>query len=261
VDIDDEFFEITLFLDQGFKIHFTRLGSIFDEFKTKLLEIQQVMYQKTVDELKDILLEFDTATFIKLATEMKRGKAVKEGVINKIDKELLAKIKETVLHDELSQKHFDYFLKLADPDEVYYGISPDVPAHQPVGKESEYSSWYFIGIPEKNVVVAEITEGGYKGAYFFKIIMEKGDPYEKINEKLMEINQALLKLKFVTTAFYKDKRELKSSIYRFALRKLPYLRLLRRSYIGRLTPFNETEWDKRIKDIFAKAELGNAKKE
>ena len=112
-----------------------------------------------------------------------------------------------------------------------------------------------MGLPEKNVVVAVITNGGYRGAYFFKIIMEKGEPQEKVHEKLLEVNQALLKLKFVTTPFYKDKRELRRSIYRFALRKLPYLRLLRRSYVGRLTPFNEVDWDKRITDIYGKAEL------
>jgi hypothetical protein len=89
----------------------------------------------------------------------------------------------------------------------------------------------------------------------FKIIMEKGNPREKIKEKLLEMNQALLKLKFVTTPFYKDKRELRRSVYRFALRKLPYLRLLRRSYLGRLTPFNEISWDKRMGDIFQKATI------
>jgi hypothetical protein len=255
VDIDDEFYEITLFLDQGFKIHFTRLGNVYDEFKEKLLEIQQVMYTKTVDEMKDILYEFDTSTFIKLAVEMKRGKAVNEKVLDKIDKELVPKMKEVILHDELAQKHFDYFSKIIASEEIYYGISPDPPAHQPNGKEVGQSSWFFVGLPEKNCVVAVITNGGYRGTYFFKIIMEKGDPFEKVGEKLLEINQALLKLKFVTTPFYKDKRELKTSIYRFALRKLPYLRLLRRSFIGRITPFNELEWDKRITDIFNKAQL------
>jgi hypothetical protein len=255
VDIDEEFYEIHLTLDQGFLIHFKKLGSIFEEFTEKLQILQQQMYQHTVDSFKDILLEFDSSTLIKFAYEMKRGKAVNAKNLKKIDEKLLDTVKDLVLHDDLSKKHFEYFSKEADPEEIYFGISPEPPKHQPKGKESPYSTWYFVGIPEKNIVVAEITIGGYRGAYLFKIIMEKGDPHEKIGEKLLEINQALLKLKFVTTPFYKDKRELRRSIYRFALRKLPYLRLLRRSYVGRLTPFNEVDWDKRMNDIFEKARL------
>jgi hypothetical protein len=255
VDVDEEFYEIHLLLDQGFIIHFKRLGNIFEEFRNKINEIQQNMYQKTVNDFKNILLEFDSSTLIKLAYLMKRGKAVNTKELKKIDEELLNNVKENVLHDEMAQKHFDYFSKIADENEIYFGISPEPPKHQPKNQAVDYSTWYFIGIPDKNLVVAEITNGGYRGAYFFKIIMEKGDPKEKVKEKLLEVNQALLKLKFVTTPFYKDKRELRRSIYRFALRKLPYLRLLRRSYIGRITPFNELEWDKRINDIFDRAEI------
>lgn len=255
VDVDEEFYEIHLLLDQGFLIHFKRLGNIFEEFKNKIYEIQQNTYQKIVDDFKEIFLEFDSSTLIKLAYLMKRGKAINSKELKKIDANLLENIKEIVLHDDLAKKHFDYFQKMGDEDEICFGISPEPPKHQPKDKDAKYLSWYFIGIPEKNLVVAEITNGGYRGAYFFKIIMEKGDPKEKIQEKLLEVNQAFLKLKFVTTPFYKDKRELRRSIYRFALRKLPYLRLLRRSYIGRLTPFNEAEWDKRIQDIFDRAKI------
>jgi len=255
VDIDEEFYEVHMFLDQGFIIHFKRLGTVFDEFNEKIGEVQQKMYQKIVDDLKEILLEFDSATLIKLAYEMKKGKAVNLKKMKKMNDKLPAAMKDIVLHDDLSKKHFEDFSKMTDEEYIYLGISTEHPKHQPAGINLNYSTWYFIGIPEKNLVVAEITNGGYRGAYFFKIIMEKGDPKEKIEEKLLEINQALLKMKFVTTPFYKDKRELRRSIYRFALRKLPYLRLLRRSYVGRLTPFNEVDWEKRLNDIYKKAEI------
>lgn len=255
VDIDEEFYEIQLQLDQGFVIHFKKLGSTFEEFNSQMEQLQQKMYQDTIDKLKEILLDYDSSTLIKLGYEMKRGKAVNTKKISKINKDLLDSMKKIVIHDDLAQKHFDYFEKLADPENIYFGISPEPPKHQPKEMNCPYSTWYFMGIPDKNIVIAEITNGGYRGVYLFKIIMEKGEPKEKVEEKLLEVNQALLKMKFVTTAFYKDKRELRRSIYRFALRKLPYLRLLRRSYVGRLTPFNEIDWDKRIGDIFKKAEL------
>lgn len=255
VDVDEEFYEVHLILDQGFVIHFKKLGSAFEEFNHQMEQLQQKMYQDTIDKLKDILLDYDSSTLIKLGYEMKRGKAVNTNKISKINKELLESMKEIVIHDDLAKKHYEYFEKMADPEHIYFGISPEPPKHQPKEMNCPYSTWYFMGIPEKNVVIAEITNGGYRGVYFFKIIMEKGEPAEKVEEKLLEVNQALLKMKFVTTAFYKDKRELRRSIYRFALRKLPYLRLLRRSYVGRLTPFNEVDWDKRIGDIFQKAEL------
>ena len=159
VDIDEEFYEIHLTLDQGFVIHFKKLGSIFEEFKGKLEQLQRQMYQKTVDDFKDILLEFDSATLIKVAYEMKRGKAVNLNKLKKIDEKVLENIKGIVIHDDLSKKHFDYFSKISDPDSVYFGISPEPPKHQPQGQEFEFSTWYFMGIPEKNIVVAEITNG------------------------------------------------------------------------------------------------------
>ena len=91
--------------------------------------------------------------------------------------------------------------------------------------------------------------------YFYKIIMEKGSPADKVEDKVREINQALVNLKFAKDPCYQDKRELKHSPYKYAIRKLPYLRILRKSYVGKAEATDVKDWQKQVKGILDKASL------
>ena len=85
--------------------------------------------------------------------------------------------------------------------------------------------------------------------------MEKGTPADKYQDKIKEIEQALVVLHFAKDPCYKDKRDLKHSPYQYAIRKLPYLRILRKSYVGRAASKDTKEWQKQAMDVLKKAEL------
>ncbi len=123
-------------------------------------------------------------------------------------------------------------------------------------------------VPEKNVVGFSILprwkESGKEEEdkdsqnhemFFFKIIMEKGNPAEKTEDKIREIDQALVVLNFAKDPCYKNKRELRHSPYQYAIRKLPYLRILRKSFTGKASSPDIKEWQKQVKQIFSNADL------
>ena len=85
--------------------------------------------------------------------------------------------------------------------------------------------------------------------------MEKGFPSDKVGDKVLEIEQTLVNLHFAKDPCYKDKRELKNSPYKYAIRKLPYLRILRKSFSGRAAAPGVEEWTKQAKEIMERSKL------
>lgn len=79
--------------------------------------------------------------------------------------------------------------------------------------------------------------------------MEQGNPADKVEDKIMEIDQALVNLHFAKDPCYKDKRDLRHSPYQYAIRKLPYLRILRKSFAGCASASDVDEWTKQAKEI------------
>ena len=85
--------------------------------------------------------------------------------------------------------------------------------------------------------------------------MEKGSPADKVEDKVKEIDQSLVNLNFIKDPCYKDKRELKHSPYQYAIRKLPYLRILRKSFVAVADNPDVKEWQKQVKEIMKNAAL------
>ena len=85
--------------------------------------------------------------------------------------------------------------------------------------------------------------------------MEKGTPADKVEDKTREIDQSLVNLRFAKDPCYKDKRDLKHSPYQYAIRKLPYLRILRKSFCGKASASDVSEWHKQANEIMNRAEL------
>ena len=80
---------------------------------------------------------------------------------------------------------------------------------------------------------------------FFRIIMEQGIAKEKALGKIMEINQCMVLFENDMMPLYRDKEFLKKSKYKIAILKLAFLRLIRRSFIGRssATGFEQFKMD------------------
>jgi len=260
-----EFDELDYFLkvvtDDGNTLNISQLGNDYEFFQEKMDILLGGMYETIVnDGLKIAFQEFHAGVLLKLAYKMKNGKAVNLKEIKKIDKDLATKVEEFIFEDS-NLKEMAAGFAPTDDSHTYFGMTQDEAV------KGSFIRWAIFVIPEKNLVGFSIlprwAEGGKASEgtpkqsemFFYRIIMEQGVPSEKYEDKVRELNQALIVLNFAKDPCYKDKRELKHSPYQYAIRKLPYLRILRKSFVGKVSANNPADFQKQSENLFAKAKL------
>lgn len=260
--VDDEYqWKITM--DDGSITIISHLGNDYEMFQENINEVFGSMYEKLVNEdLKEVFYDFDAGTLLKLAYKLRGGKTVNLKEIQKMDKALADRVLEFFFNDKVLAEKFDMFNKMTDEYSRYFGIAKDPLTHQ------GFVRWLMYALPEYNTVVfcilnkwidedQPVNPKGAHDTFFFKIIIEKGLPSEKVADKVLEIEQSLVNLNFTKDPCYKDKKELRNSPFRYAIRKLPYLRILRKSYSGMANAESVSEWQKQAKEILEKSKLNN----
>ncbi len=243
-------YQLKIVLDDGAAVLISQLGNDFEFFQEKMEELLGGMYEILVnDVLKTAFGEFHSGTLLKLAFKMKGGKAVKLKEIQKMDKELATAVENFVIEDERLKEKLEIVRRAADESNTFFGIARDETV------KDGFIKWVMFSMPEKNLVMFSIlprwkeNQEEFHESYFYKIIMEQGNAADKVEDKIKEIDQALVVLHFAKDPCYKDKRELKHSPYQYAIRKLPYLRILRKSYAGRVAAKDVKEWQKQFEQI------------
>ena len=263
-EFDDMEYNLKVVMDDGVSIFFAQLGNDFEFFQEKINQLLGGMYESVVNGvLKEAFMQFHAGTLLKLAFKMKGGKAVSLHDIKEMDEEMANSVEEFFYHDENLKEKMDFMRTMADDYSIFYGIAKD----QTV--KDGFIRWIMFTIPEKNVVAFTILprwkEAGseevevpkYKNAtYFYRIIMEKGNAADKVDDKVREINHALVNLDFVKDPCYKDKRELKHSPFQYAIRKLPFLRILRKSYANCVQEVEAKDWIAKAKEVLKSTSLG-----
>ncbi len=263
-EFDDFEYALKIVMDDGVTIFLSKLGNDFEFFQERINELLGGMYEFLVNNiLKEIFPEFHMATLLKLAYKMKGGKAISLKDLDKLDKDLCVAVDSLIFEEEDFKNKVQILRDMTNEYEIFYGLARDE------AMPDKHVKWIMFAIPSHNVVAFSILprweQGGKEGegeqpkhthdTYFFKIIMEKGDPASKVEDKVREINQALVILDFVKDPCYKDKRELKHSPYQYAIRKMPFLRILRKSYCGKAAATDVKEWQKQVKEVFENAAL------
>ncbi len=267
-EFDDMEYSLKVVMDDGVNIFFSHLGNDFEFFQEKVNALLGGMYETLVNDiLKEVFVEFHAGTLLKLAYKMKGGKAVSVHDIKEMDDALEPAVSEFIYDgDDALKEKMGVLSSMVNDYNVYYGIARDETV------QGGYIKWLMFALPEQNAVAFTIlprwTGPGVAGAddapkkpqkystYFFRVIMEKGRPADKLEDKVLEINQALVSLNFVKDPCYKDKRDLKHSPYQYAIRKMPYLRILRKSYAGSANAEDLKEWTKQVKEVLKSTQLG-----
>ena len=256
----DEFeYQAKIVMDDGLQLFLSNMNNDFEFFQEKFEAILGGMYQEVVNGvLREAFPQFNAADLLQLAYKMKGGKGVSLKDIQKMDKELAEAVEEFIYQDSELKEKVAVLRDLADEYNTFYGIAEDTTV------KGGFVKWMMVAIPEQNAVAFTIlprwNEGGadngfYNNTYFYKIIIEKGMPADKVEDKVQEIDQALVNLNFIKDPCYKEKRELKYSPYLYAIRKLPYLRILRKSYVGRIGSKDIGEWQKQALAMLKKCQL------
>lgn len=261
-EFSDFDYNLKIVMDDGMTLMIAQLGNDFELFEEKMNELLGGMYESVVnDTLKQIFPEFHAATLLKLAYKMKDGKAVSLKEIKKMDSELAVAVEKFIYDDDKFSEKTSELRKMADDYNIHYAISRDRAV------AGSFVKWVLILVPEKNSVCFSILPRWKEGisdeqkdkethdTFFYKIIIEKGSPAEKMEDKVREIEQALVTLNFAKDPCYKDKRELRHSPYQYAIRKMPFLRILRKSYVGRVSSSDVKEWQKQAMEMLNKSEI------
>lgn len=259
-EFDDMEYTLKVVMDDGMTIYFSQLANDFELFEEKMNEILGGMYEFVINGvLRENFPEYNAATLLKLAYLMKGGKAVSHKEIMKIDKELAASVDAFIFEDERLREKVSVLRNMVDEHDFYFGIAKDHTV------ANGFIKWFMVTIAAKNIVAFSIIPRWKEGddnsqntddTYFYRIIMEKGNPADKMADKAREIEQALISLRFIKDPCYKDKRDLKHSPYQYAIRKMPFLRILRKSFVGKASSKDAKEWQKQAEDIIKSVELG-----
>jgi len=262
-EFDEIEYSLKIAMEDGTIIYLSRLGNDFDLFQEKMNILLGGMYDELVNGvLKRALPEFHAVTLLKLAYKMKGGKAIALKDIEKIDENLAVAVNDFVLENAEFAEKINFLKEQVDSHNTFFGIAKD-----PTVAEG-FVRWIMFAIPEENTVCFSVLPRWKEGdetvfspeLMFYRIIMEKGIPAEKVADKISEINQSLVILNFAKDPCYKDKRELKHSPYQYAIRKLPFLRILRKSFVEKINIDDIDVFKKKIKGVYKKTSLEKNKK-
>jgi hypothetical protein len=244
-EFDEDEYVLRLYLENGSTINISKLGTSFEDAQQTLDSLLGKMYSRVVNHLKEAIPGTDEATLLKLAYKLKGGRALPFNSLKKMHEELPAKLTELAFANNPSMREKAAFLRKAGGDENFYlgfAFATRMDNHDLVVKP-----WFICAVPQKNTVALALTGNPQDSSvYFFRIIMQQGDAKEKLPAKIMEIDQTMVIFKTDLAPVYKDRRELRKSRYKTALKKAAFLRLLRKSLIARASG---TDMDKFKSDL------------
>lgn len=147
--------------------------------------------------------------------------------------------------------------------------SPAAPAESaspPEGKDEreQVLHWFFFPIPagpgpgsRAGVVAWEAASHSGRATYFFRVDPGEGGAEDGIGAGIQRLNRALVMINFRREPVYLPEESLLSQSryrhYAIACRRLPALRDLRASYIGRAVHSTTEAWQKQVDAVLARA--------
>jgi hypothetical protein len=251
-EFDDDEYVLRLFLDSGNTVVISKLGTAFEDVQQTFESLLGSMYEKVINYLKEVLPEMDAATLLKLAYKLKNGRSIPFNSMKKMDDNMQSRLMDLAFSgNALMLAKCTYLRKLAGDENFYLGFSflNRHDTHEQIMK-----SWFICVIPDKNMIALGVTSSNENNIYFFRIVMQKGEVKEKMPAKLMEVEQFMVLFKGDFSAVCKDKKELRKSRYKTALKKLSFFRLLRKSFMIKNSASDEKKFKEDLDVVFVKAQ-------
>jgi len=201
------------------------------------------MYQRALNQLNNVLSGFSLPVLLKLAYAIKNGKAIEIGALKKMDAALPPKVMELAFAGNPDLERRVQFIRGMDKDEKFFvGFSL---LNDADNREIKVRAWFLCALPSLNTIVMGISNNAQdKRIFFFRIVMEQGIPSDKLEEKVLEINQCMVMFDYDLNPLLKDKNELRKTKYRVAILRMAFLRLFRKSLLG----YSQAEDLERFKD-------------
>lgn len=228
--IEDEYL-LQIETDSGTKINVSRLGSHFGEAQEVLEKCLEKLYQRVLNQLNQVMTGFSLSVLLKLAYAIKDGKAVEVSALKKIDAGLPNKVMELAFAGNPDLEKKVQFMRSLDKEEKFYvgfSLVDDKDA-----RDVKVRAWFLCALPSLNTIAMGISNNpSERRIFFFRIVMEQGIAVDKLEGKVLEINQCMVMFDYDLGPLLKDKNELRKTKYRVAILRMAFLRLFRRSLLG-----------------------------
>ena len=254
-EFDEDEYVLRLYLDNGSNVYVSKLGTSFEDAQETLESLLGKMYEKVINHLREVLPEFNATDLLKLAFLLRDNKGVQFTALKKIHEELPGKLEALAFANNPAIKEKVQNLRgLGKNDANFYLGFAFVP--RPDKKELAVKAWFSYALPEKNVIALGITSNPNDATvHFFRIALNPAEIEDRLREKTGEINQSMYLLKSDLGPIFKDRREMQKSKFRTALRRLAYLRILRKSFLGKNFGPDMAQFQKDLEFVCKRAAL------
>ena len=271
------------------KLILTQMGQYFDSVGKALSDSVNKMNLRTQQTIKELIPEATPITISKIATLMKDGRAASRKEIEQQSTSFWTRLTKKIDESGLIAE-YDFLNSLSAKDEVCVGIkrglmgdltgtytwllfpfldpatgkfentvaleafnSHENQAQQTSDSETE---------DELNQKTEEDKKTAATGAtYFFKTkkqeldaLKKDEDPSSELSAFLKTINRAMIEINFRREPIYLTENQLESTEYtqyRFAIAKIPSLKILRDLFIGRVIHASKEQWKADVTSLLA----------
>jgi hypothetical protein len=266
VSVTTDDFKLNVSTEEGDRLEFAMLGRELEPMRKALADAVAEMTAKVQAMLKDAFPEGDPRLIAQAAKLMKEGRAAKKADIEAACPGLWAALEMKVAGYDL-EGEYKFLSSLGQRDKARIGMKRSLVAGEGEGKLSEYV-FFLAPIYSTdsnkggNAVAFEAASGEEEGraTYFFRT-MER-DEYREAQTMealdvaterfLDDVGSALIAINFRREPIYLPEAKLYTpeySQYRYALARIPELRLLRDHFVGRVIHSDPLQWGTDVSDL------------
>jgi hypothetical protein len=251
-EFDEDDYVLRLYLDQGYTVNISKLGTSFEDALQTLESFLGKMYGRVINNLQEMLPEFDSATLLKLAYKLKGGRALQFSTLKKMHDDMPAKLYQLAFSNHPEMKERADYLKAQCGDENFFlGLSFYT---KPETKETIMRSWFVAGLLDKNVMAFGMMHKPNEVLiHLFRITTMIPVLKEKLMERVLELDQMLLVFRFDLSPLMKDVKELRKSRYKTAVKKLPFFRNLRMAFLWRIMQPTMEQFTSQLEKVFQRS--------
>ncbi|MGD1061599.1 MAG: hypothetical protein ABR879_09110 [Methanomassiliicoccales archaeon] len=267
VSVNTDNFTLKVATESGKTLEFIMLGRELEPTRKALTDAVAEMSAKVQAMLKDAYPEGDGSMIAKAAKLMRDGRAAKKADIEAACPGLWSGLEMKVAGYDMEEE-YKLLTSLAQKELVRIGMKRSlVQGEDAQGKLGEYV-FFLAPIYSTdsgkggNALAFEAASGEDEGraTYFFRIMerdeyrgTKRMDELDSAAERFMDdVVMALIAINFRREPIYLDNAKLYTpqySQYRYALAKIPELKLLRERFVGRVIHSDPLQWATDVSDL------------
>jgi hypothetical protein len=267
-------YQLAVTSEFGEKMEFSMLGEKFDPLAKALSDAFNKMMLRTQESIKELIPDADPSTVHKLAALMKDGRAAKRKDVEQLSPDFWRRLTKKIEKAGISRE-YEFLDSLASKDQVCVGLKRGL-----MGDLTGSYTWLLVPLRNaesnrlSNAVALEAffsqpnsqekedqTPAVAGATYFFRTMRRREYPQAKDEDLIRElenfiknINQCMIDINFRREPIILSEDQLENTNYiqyRFAIAKMPSLRILRSLIIGRVIHSSPEQWKNDVTSLLA----------